>query len=217
MYQVKHRLFLSTQKALGTNIENSCVYVYGNDNYGTEGLLLNARICGYVYYDTFKKVFIVDVKDSDLKNKSNIKCYPLYLGGNSPTSGIFFIHAYKNHVHLSVGDMNVFLQTLAEWNSKKFSEEKLKIHDDVYFGTPSAFDCIQEHNQSDDKFRFYTGYMYWESGVFEQELQKGFWKEIESRNEFFYDIDALNIKVKEENNKLALFQSPYIGFDPVWN
>lgn len=217
MHKIKNKLYLATDKANGSNLENACVYIYGYDEYGAEGLILNPKICGYVYYDTLKKVFILDVKNSDLKEESNVKCFPLYLGGNSATSGIFFIHGYKEHAHLSANDMNVFIKNLIESKLQNYGEDKLKIYDNIYFGTPSTFYCIQELNLSTQKFRFYTGYMTWDYGLFEQELQKGYWKEIEVKNEFFYDFNILNAKIKEENTLFTIFQSPYIGFDSVWN
>lgn len=217
MHKIKNKLYLATEKAAGTNYENICVYIYGNDDYGTEGLILNPKVYGYVYYDLVKKVFILDVKNSDLQQDSNIKCYPLYLGGNSATSGIFFIHGYKEHSHLSVSDMNGFLKSLVEPKPKKYTDEKLKIHEDIYFGTPSTFYSIQESNLNSEKFRFYTGHMTWDYGIFEQEVQNGYWIEIESKKEFFYDLNILNEKLNTEKTLFTIFQSPYIGFDPIWN
>jgi putative AlgH/UPF0301 family transcriptional regulator len=206
----KNKLLIATDKVSDIILQNKAVHIFTNSRAGSEGVILNPVSVGTIYFNLKTQEYLVSYGNYGF-SFLNYEAFPLYFGGNSKT-GVYFIHGYP--------DCPVKEQLLNVWDSSSFHNlqlNKMKIVDGVHFGDPHSLNYIIGSNPENNKFRFYTGQVYWGANKLEEEIDAGLWEVHETQAELFFDLGLVDDKIKMVDTLYKLFVSPTKDFDPTWN
>ena len=208
----KNKLLIATDKISNIILQNKAVHVFSNSRAGSEGVILNPVSVGTIYFNVKTQEYLVSYGNYGY-DFMNYKAFPLYFGGNSKT-GVYFIHGYPDcPTKFNEEILNV-------WDSSGFDNlqpDKMKIMDGVHFGEPHSLNYIIGSNPDNNKFRFYTGQVYWEAEKLEAEIDAGLWEVHETEAELFFNLEIVDNKIKMRDTLYKLFVSPTKDFDPTWN
>jgi putative AlgH/UPF0301 family transcriptional regulator len=184
---LSNKYLIATDKVKNKFLQNKLIYIIKHGLKGAEGIIVNPDVIGEV------KVFDLSL--------------PLYLGGISPTGGVYFMHAYESCFYK---DAEIFSENCGKQVIDVL--ESLYIADDIFFGGNSSLQKILDENLG-DKYRFYTGQLRWDAWKLENEIKNGYW-EISEKDvvDVFFD----NKKSEEFYKKVRWLDKPRHNwlFDP---